>query len=135
MPDVRPDPKPETVGGIGRKKPPKGWRTRGRVVASPKKWEALRTAKLGECRVCGGERQARNGTLTMGLHHLVFRSHGGDDVEDNLVPLHNVCHDEIHARNPESLQLLAESLTDAEYAYIIGKLGEGGMSRLFGVLT
>jgi hypothetical protein len=27
----------------------------------------------------------------------------------------------------------AASLTDAEYAYVIGKLGEAGMERLFGV--
>jgi len=35
--------------------------------------------------------------------------------------------------NPVDLEAVASSLTDAEYAYIVGKLGEGGIERLFGV--
>jgi hypothetical protein len=30
-------------------------------------------------------------------------------------------------------EALAESLTDAEYAYVVGRLREGAMQRLFGV--
>ena len=36
-------------------------------------------------------------------------------------------------RHTRTLQRLAESLSDAEYAYVIGKLGEGALERLFGL--
>lgn len=104
-----------------------------RKVAGPKQWTALRIEKLyGErCRCCG---------LNMAetLHHLVPRKpHCGDDVADNLIPLcgdgTRLCHGHVTANEQPWLRLIAESLTDAEYAYIIGKLGEGGLERLFGV--
>ena len=128
MPDVRPDPKPIVEGGIGRRKPDRGNRRRGRVTASRDKWLDLRRDKLEtwECRIC------RN-YMARELHHLVSRSLGGDDLADNLVGLCRECHGSVTARYAPNLRVLAENLTDAEYAYVIGKLGEGAMSRLFGV--
>lgn len=125
MPDVRPDWKPAIEGGIGRKKPPRGWRTKGRKMATRQEWEAIRVAKLRECRICG--------TLVgpMEMHHLVPRSMGGDDLADNCVPLCAACHDCVTRNVPADLADLAEALTDSEYAYIVGKLGEGGIARLF----
>lgn len=35
-------------------------------------------------------------------------------------------------RAPDTLAALAASLTDAERAYVVGKLGEDGLVRLFG---
>lgn len=67
------------------------------------------------------------------MHHLVARSALGDDVENNLVPLCQIHHGLVTQRVPPMLKLLAESLTSAEYAYVVGKLGEGAMQRLFGV--
>lgn len=105
-----------------------------RKVAGPKQWAALRTEKLtGEsCRCCAGA-----SSLPLSLHHLVSRSLGGDDVADNLAPLcgdgTRGCHGRVENRELAFLTVLAESLTDAEYAYIIGKLGEAGPERLFGV--
>jgi hypothetical protein len=58
---------------------------------------------------------------------------GGDDTADNIVPLGPTCHRKVTERHEIKLRKLAESLTDAEYAYVIAKLGEGGMERLFGV--
>lgn len=58
---------------------------------------------------------------------------GGDDVADNLVPLRQACHDRVTRRDSGALRDLASNLTDAEYAYVVGKLGEGAMGRLFGV--
>lgn len=133
MPDVRPDPKPVTEGGIGRKKPDRGNRRRGRITASRDGWLQLRQAKLGECRVCETLTLVRGEAINIELHHLVPRSIGGDDVEDNLVPLCPVCHGSVTRRNKTALGTLAESLDDAEYAYVVGKLGEGAMGRLFGV--
>jgi len=87
MADVRPDPKPVTEGGIGRKKPDRANRRRGRVTASRDGWLRLRQAKLGECRVCETMTLVRGEPINIELHHLVPRSIGGDDLEDNLVPL------------------------------------------------
>ena len=127
MPDVTPDWKRETEGGIGRKKPPRGWRSKGRKMATREEWAKLRVEKVRECRICE--------TLVgpMELHHLVPRSLGGDDVADNLVSLCRSCHDHVTRSVLTGVAPLAKALSDAEYAYIVGKLGEGGMGRLFGV--
>lgn len=112
--------------------------TRGRSFrrkASQAEWEKLRGEKLAgrPCRVCGalGARWSRS------LHHLVSRSTGGDDVAANLVSLCGTgttgCHGLIEARDRNAMRQLAGNLTDAEYAYAVGKLGEGAMHRLFGV--
>lgn len=34
----------------------------------------------------------------MHAHHIVYRSHGGDDADWNLVTLCDRCHDAIHQR-------------------------------------
>lgn len=91
-------------------------------------WQAIIAAKRGPCRVCG------LGALPhYHMHHLVPRAQGGDDVADNIAPLCAACHEAVTRLFPAALALLAESLSDAEYAYVVGKLGEGGMERLFGV--
>jgi HNH endonuclease len=132
MSEVRPDPKPVTVGGIGRPKPPRGQRTRGRKVASTKEWVAIIEAKGIACRLSEAFQADNRGPIE--FHHLVSRAQMGDDVADNIVPLCRRCHTAVTHRSMSHLRWLAESLTDAEYAYVVGKLGEGGMQRLFGVL-
>jgi 5-methylcytosine-specific restriction endonuclease McrA len=102
----------------------RGDRRYRRKVASPKQWQAIIAAKKGPCRVCGF-------TGIMEYHHLVPRAQGGDDVADNIVPLGHSCHEKITSRTLKAAESV--SLTDAEYAYVIGKLGEGGIERLFGV--
>jgi 5-methylcytosine-specific restriction endonuclease McrA len=56
--------------------------------------DALRTFRLrnyGEpCELC----ELRAGTHA---HHKIFRSQGGDDVEENLMWLCLSCHDDIHS--------------------------------------
>jgi 5-methylcytosine-specific restriction endonuclease McrA len=119
-----PDPKSRSLA--------RGERRYRRKVASPKQWQAIIEAKRGPCRVCAlPETFVFRGPLE--YHHLLARARGGDDVEDNIVPLHGICHGAVTAGLPAALRYVAESLTDAEYAYIVGKLGEGGMERLFGV--
>jgi 5-methylcytosine-specific restriction endonuclease McrA len=129
LPDVSPDPKPVSEGGIGRKKPPRGWRTRGRKMATREEWAAIIAAKGYDCRLCAPH--ARR--LPPQYHHLVPRARGGDDVADNIVPLCEEDHAHVTRHDPAALKYLAASLTDGEHAYIVGKLGEGGMGRLFGV--
>jgi hypothetical protein len=52
--------------------------------------DALRRKLLSdrECRAHGGS--------ASDPHHLIFKSHGGDDVEDNIVPLCHDCHMRFH---------------------------------------
>ena len=114
----------------------RGERRYRRKVASAKGWQRIIAAKGGPCRVCGGK-PSTNGhqhmTDVIHFHHLVPRSIGGDDTADNIVPLCAFDHELVTYRNSWAARTLAESLTDAEYAYIIEKLGESGMERLFGV--
>lgn len=117
--DVRPDPKP--VAGAKPK-------TRGRKRATQADWRMLHAAKQGPCRICDAPPPNH-------LHHLIFRSQGGPDTPDNLLPLCLAHHDAIHARDPEALVNLALRLTDGEYAFVHEKLGEAALERLFGVLT
>jgi hypothetical protein len=126
-----PDPKSRSLA--------RGERRYRRRVASPKQWQAIIAAKLGPCRVCVSP--PTNGGLRVQptpieFHHIVPRDapYFGDDVADNIAPL---CqrHHELVTFSPggESTRALAESLTDAEYAYVVTKLGESGPTRLFGV--
>ena len=123
-----PDPKSRTLA--------RGERRYRRKVASPKQWQAIIAAKMGPCRVTVAPR-SNGGTPStpqpIEFHHLVSRAQGGDDCEDNIVPLSHEGHRRVTERDTEALRRLAESLTDAEYAYVIGKLGEDGLARLFGV--
>lgn len=113
----------------------RGDRRYRRKVASPKQWQAIVQAKQGPCRVCCRPSSNGHDMGAVQWHHLVERDapYFGDDVEDNIVPVHQPCHGRVTNREPEALQAVADSLTDAEYAYVIGKLGEGGIERLFGV--
>ncbi len=54
-------------------------------------------------------------------------------MQDNIVPLCPNCHDGVTRNVQGYLGILAQTLPDSERVYIIGKLGEGGMERLFGV--
>jgi len=96
-----------------------------RIVASPVQWFALRAEKDGHCRICGNAPPNE-------LHHIVARSRRGDDVAENLVPLCPGCHDLIERRNHFALASLLASLTSAEAAYCVLKLGPNALGRIFG---
>lgn len=74
-----------------------------------------------ECRIedCGGV--ASDG------HHIVYRSMGGDDIEDNLVPLCHHDHMTLHSAATDDYWIVREEigrmLTDTEISYVIKKLG------------
>ena len=72
--------------------------------------EAVQRKTAGAaCRMCG--RAASDG------HHVVLRSQGGDDVEENIVPLCHECHMRYHA-GQGTMKLKRDELQ-----YVIGKLG------------
>ncbi len=122
-PDAKPYPKSAQLA--------RGERRYRRTVASPKQWQAIIEAKRGPCRVCGnapGRESAR-----VEYHHLVPRDLGGDDTADNIVPLCPSCHVCITDRSHVTALLLCEQLTDAEYGYAVGKLGEDVWERCYGI--
>lgn len=66
------------------------------------------------------------------LHHILNRSHSGDDVVANLTPLCRECHRRIEARDPICRSLIRQALMPSNLAYLREKLGEnteGWLSR------
>ena len=44
------------------------------------------------CQCCKGKRKVSR----LDVHHIVFRSNGGDDTEENLITLCHLCHEDLH---------------------------------------
>jgi 5-methylcytosine-specific restriction endonuclease McrA len=63
---------------------------RGPRVKDPAALKRFRLMHIGEeCQGCGLEPGIH-------VHHKIFRSQGGDDIESNLVWLGRICHDAAH---------------------------------------
>lgn len=84
-----------------------------RVVLEEKEYRYLKAKVFHrdrwKCRVCG-KRQG----LTH--HHIIFRSHGGDDADYNLITVCSSCHDMAHAKGKTVLTFLpaiGESVVNA----------------------
>ena len=64
------------------------------VRLSARSYEDLRERVLRRddwrCQVCGS-------MTSLEVHHQQFRSHSGEDTEDNLITLCTNCHSSIHA--------------------------------------
>lgn len=97
-----------------------------RKTASAQGWQRIADAKQGPCRVC-------NAPPPNELHHLIARSQGGGDLEDNIAPLCQEHHAAIENRDALDGKRLAESLTDAEYAYVVNTFGEDFFERRLGI--
>ena len=63
------------------------------------------------CRACRLERAVDG-------HHVLLRSQGGDDVEDNIVPLCRACHRDYHEAR------IGLRITLDERLYVLTKLGQ-----------
>jgi 5-methylcytosine-specific restriction endonuclease McrA len=111
----------------------RGQRRYRRKIASPKAWQAITAAKIGPCRVCCDP--CANGRMygRITFHHLVPRDFHGDDAPDNIVPLCQDCHWRVTALQPIPCRALCASLTDAEYAYAVEKVGEDVFERIYGI--
>ena len=70
------------------------------------------------CWVCGGPWQE--------LHHILARSHGGDDDIDNLAPLCSPCHRKVEARDMWARRQIRWAMWVNHHAYLQRKLGGGG---------
>jgi hypothetical protein len=111
----------------------RGQRRYRRKVASPKQWQAIIAAKQGPCRVCVQPASNGHDVAPVQLHHVVSREDFGDDVADNIVPIHAGCHDRVTRRCWEEVEAFLESLSDAEYSYAVTKAGEDYFERAYGV--
>jgi 5-methylcytosine-specific restriction endonuclease McrA len=67
-----------------------------RLRLNPVSYETLRLQVLRRdgwrCQSCGT-------MFNLEVHHQRFRSHSGDDSEDNLITLCSACHNETHNNN------------------------------------
>lgn len=109
-----------------------------RQIAGRKRWEQIRSSKMGPCVVClwRGETQP----LPSSLHHAVPKDRNGADTEANCVP---VCgdgttghHGDIEAGRASVCQDFAAAIQEYDgeaYSYCIDKLGEDGFLRLYKV--
>jgi hypothetical protein len=120
-----PDPKARTLA--------RGPRKYRRKVASPKRWQAIIDEKIGPCRVCVNPVYNGGGPPKVQFHHIVSREDHGDDVPENIVPLCHYDHVAVTRRNATACRTLLASLSDAEYAYMIGRGGEGYPERAYGI--
>lgn len=92
-------------------KPPKRYR------ASLEEWAFFRSwFSTDRCWVCGGPWQE--------LHHILARSHSGDDQVENLAPVCRQCHGRIEARDIQARAALRGALMPTNLAYLQDKLGE-----------
>jgi len=55
--------------------------------------EAVRHRDNYTCQIC----KAKGKNVALDVHHIIFKSQGGTDNEDNLVTLCKKCHNDIHA--------------------------------------
>lgn len=93
-------------------RPPKRYR------ATKAEWNDIRDAFVNDrCWVCDD--------VWTELHHILNRSHSGDDVVVNLAPLCRRDHERIEARDPIARALLRGALMPSNYAYLRYRLGEG----------
>ena len=68
-------------------------------------------------------------TVGLPLHHVIFKSHGGDDLRQNIICMVDWLHDRYHASDPKAMELLARHIEERRSdvaAYISEKLGSPG---------
>ena len=68
-----------------------------RLIPDPVKREVLRRDKY-KCKNCGWSHKEwnRSDPRHLELHHIQFHADGGQNIEENLLTVCTVCHDEIH---------------------------------------
>ena len=100
-----------------------GWGVRGTPMkrSRPKPWaEGPAKVRLeSACRI-------RGQYYGLDPHHIVYKFLGGDNVEENCVPLCRTDHRAVHAKGID----LGDYLTDAELDHAAGLLGEQASRNL-----
>lgn len=73
-----------------------------------------------ECEICPSSRNLH-------LHHVIFKSHGGDDVRGNIISLCQDCHEAYHQGKTEAKLAVAALVRDRRrdvHEYLLQTLGE-----------
>ena len=100
-----------------------------RYRATKAEWNDIREAFVDDrCWVCS--------EVWTELHHILNRSHSGDDLIANFSPVCAECHRRIETRDPVARSLLRGALMPSNYAYLRSKLGyelEGWLERHYPV--
>lgn len=68
------------------------------------------------------------------LHHVIFRSQGGDDVRANVICITSNGHERYHAKDPVVMRLLAKHILDKRpdtLAYLRTKLKSEEATQLW----
>lgn len=65
--------------------------------------------KNGWCACCG------KGTLETEWHHIIYRSHGGDESDENMLEVCRECHEKIHAGEIGKDEVAFARLTAGSY--------------------
>lgn len=86
----------------------------------------LKLLAEGHCRIC-------DESWRLERHHLVPRSLGGDDIDDNIVPLCPGCHGlfERGLTRRAIGHAIRMTLSTAELQYVLVKKGSGFLDRYY----
>jgi 5-methylcytosine-specific restriction endonuclease McrA len=99
-----------------------------------------KVAYEGKCRICRkpavhGMPGVEGSWWGLTRHHLVPRSQGGDDIDDNLVPLCgdgvSGCHGDVEAYRPGARHSLRIALTRQEVEYVTAKKGRAWLDNAY----
>lgn len=92
--------------GLQRKTPLKA---KSPMKATPSKRHYGHLVKNGWCACCG------KGTLETEWHHIIYRSHGGDEADENMLEVCRDCHAKIHAGEIGKDEVAFARLTAGSY--------------------
>jgi len=76
-----------------------------------------------ECQYCKGK--SKEGRLE--VHHIIFRSNGGSNKQDNLITLCKTCHDKLHKNK---IELKIKSVKSFKHATFMGIMRKTLLERL-----
>lgn len=79
------------------------------MKATPSKRHYGHLVKNGWCACCG------KGTLETEWHHIIYRSHGGDEADENMLEVCRECHAKIHAGEIGKDEVAFARLTAGSY--------------------
>lgn len=83
--------------------------------------EAVKARDAYRCRLCLG-READHYKGWINLHHIYYRSEGGQNIPNNLISLCNECHNEVHSDKNRYKPLLIQAAVLAEGGVLVGVL-------------
>lgn len=86
-----------------------GLQRKSRMKATPSKRHYGHLVKNGWCACCG------MGSLETEWHHIIYRSQGGDESDENMLEVCRSCHEKIHAGKIGKDEVAFARLTAGSY--------------------